>query len=163
MLTEKSNQLHEVQQSDVKRKIDLFVEEVFISDVLGNSREIEYVVKVDDKSWLMNGHFPGTSIIQCFCQGAMLLYYENNPDHDPEKNIFFLGDLKVKYRKPIFFNETVKFKIISRCYMGAVLLYEGECFLNGNIRCATISGSLSSKCRKTFLRLSGEESNVKYK
>lgn len=132
---------------DIEKKIGRFVKEIFVSGVQATPGEIRWQVRVDRDSWLMNDHFPGTSIIQCFFQGAMLLYWENKPDFDPDNSLFFLGDLKIKYRRPIFLNDIVNFQIKNLCFMGGVLLFSGECFLEDGTKSATISGSLSSKPR----------------
>lgn len=137
--------------TDIDKKIGVFAKEIFIRDVKATDGEIECTVKVDNEAWLMNDHFPGTSIIQCFFQCAMLLFYENNKEFDPTKNLFFLGDLKVKYKRPIFLNDVVRVTMKKVCFMSGVLLYEGECFIEDK-KCTTISGSLASKPRTVVIK-----------
>ncbi len=137
--------------NDIEKKIGVFVKEVFVQDVLINKESASCSLEVDKKDWLMNDHFPGTCLIQCFFQAAMLLYYENNELFDPKKELFFLGDLKVKYRSPVLLNDVVDFRVNCTTYTYGILLFSGEGVLkNGKKLCVKLSGSLASKPRSSI-------------
>ena len=102
--------------NQINQQISSFVKELFIQDVSVSEKSVLCVLEANKKDWLMNDHFPGMSLIQCFIQGAMLLYCENNKLFNQEKDLFFLGDLKVKFRAPVFINNVVKFRICALTY-----------------------------------------------
>ncbi len=137
--------------NQINQQISSFVKELFIQDVSVSEKSVLCVLEANKKDWLMNDHFPGMSLIQCFIQGAMLLYCENNKLFNQEKDLFFLGDLKVKFRAPVFINNVVKFRICSLTYTSGVLLFNGEGTLeDSNKLCVKIRGSLSSKSRSSL-------------
>jgi hypothetical protein len=134
-------------KEDVRVRLTKFSKEIFVDDVEADCNTICYVVRVNVPEWLMNEHFPGTSIIQCFYQGAQLLFYENDTDFDPSESLFFSGGIKVKFLNPIFEGHVVTFKLNCECFTRNVLLFEGVCVDPCDKTYAKASGSLSSKKR----------------
>ncbi|MEO5379079.1 MAG: hypothetical protein H7832_15060 [Magnetococcus sp. DMHC-6] len=131
-------------------KIGTFVHEIFIENVFVSTDAIEYAVNISRSDQLMNDHFPGTSIIQCFLQGAMLLFYENQTFFDPNKDLFFLGGVRIKYLKPILLGHYVKFRLSNIKYVHNILLFEAKSLDTAGKIYARCSGSLSSKSRKSM-------------
>lgn len=146
--------MRELNSDQVEARISRFVRETFVRDVSADEKAIAYSVHVLKPEWLMNDHFPGTSIIQCFFQGAMLLFCENQPAFDPEKSMFFLGGIKIKFLKPIFLNARIKFSLERTAFTSNVLLFEGNCTDESGTTYARISGSLSIKDRASVLEAS---------
>lgn len=146
--------MHKVCSDHVQARISRFVRETFVGDVSADANAVAYSVDVRNPEWLMNDHFPGTSIIQSFFQGAMLLFCENQPTFDPDKSMFFLGGIKIKFMKPIFLGAHVKFSLACTAFTSNVLLFEGSCIDNSGKTYARISGSLSIKDRANILEAS---------
>jgi 3-hydroxymyristoyl/3-hydroxydecanoyl-(acyl carrier protein) dehydratase len=134
-------------REEVEVKLSRFAKEIFINDVKTDRDAISYVVNVNNPEWLTNDHLPGTSIIQCFHQGAELLFYENNEDFDPQESMFFAGDIRIKFLKPIFEGHVVTFNVRCERFMANVLLFRGSCVDSSGKAYARASGSLSSKKR----------------
>lgn len=134
-------------QEDVEARLGRFTKEIFVSAVEVDSHVISYMVDVNNPDWILNDHFPGTSIIQCFYQGAQLLFYENDEHFDPAESLFFSGGIKVKFLNPIFEGHQVSFKVSCERFMQNVLLFEGVCVDPFGKAYAKASGSLSSKKR----------------
>lgn len=134
-------------QSDVEAKLRPFAKEIFVSDVTANPNTVTYIVNVNNPEWLLNDHFPGVSIIQCFFQGAMLMFYEHDSQFNPQTHLFFAGGVKAKFLKPIFEGHQVRFNLICERFVQNVLLFEGVCVNAKGESYAKASGSLSSKPR----------------
>jgi 3-hydroxymyristoyl/3-hydroxydecanoyl-(acyl carrier protein) dehydratase len=139
--------LQVITQSDVEAKLRPFAKEIFVSNVTASPNAVTYSVNVNNPEWLLNDHFPGVSIIQCFFQGAMLMFYEHDRQFDPEVSLFFAGGIKVKFLKPIFEGYQVTFNLACERFMQNVLLFEGVCVNASGEAYAKASGSLSSKPR----------------
>lgn len=146
--------MRELNSDQVEARISRFVRETFVRDIRSDEKDITYSVLVQKPEWLMNDHFPGTSIIQCFFQGAMLLFCENQPTFDPEKSMFFLGGIKIKFMKPIFLNARINFSLDRTAFTSNVLLFEGNCTDENGAAYARITGSLSIKDRASVLEAS---------
>ncbi|WAL59269.1 hotdog family protein [Thermocoleostomius sinensis] len=136
-----------ITQSDVEAKLRPFAKEIFVSDVTADPGTVAYSVEVNNPEWLLNDHFPGVSIIQCFFQGAMLMFYEHDRHFDPQMSLFFAGGIKIKFLKPIFEGYQVVFTLTCERFVQNVLLFEGVCVNSNGEAYAKASGSLSSKPR----------------
>lgn len=134
-------------RDSIEAKLGQFAREIFIDSVKADRSSVSYIVNVSNSEWLMNDHFPGTSIIQCFYQGAMLLFYENDESFDPQESLFFAGGIKVKFLQPIFKGDLVKFSVNCERFVQNVLLFEATCVDACGKAYAKASGSLSSKKR----------------
>lgn len=136
-----------IEQTSVQQKIGSFVNEVFFQSASLNQEQVRFNVEVTHERWLMNDHFPGLSIIQCFFQGAMLLFQEHQPEFDARQSLFFLGGVKVKFLRPILLGDTVSFQVDAVKFSNNILLFGGNGVTADGRPYARISGSLSSKER----------------
>lgn len=134
-------------RKEIEAKLGKFSKPIFVDDVKADRNAISYVVKINNPEWIMNDHFSGINIIQCFSQGAQLLFYEHDKSFDSQENLFFLGGFKVKFLKPIFEGSLVRFKLNCDRFMQNVLLFGGSCVDGDGKAYARASGSLTSKKR----------------
>jgi hypothetical protein len=132
--------------ADIEAKLKPFTKEIFVESVEADHTIVSYFVTITDQR-LLNDHFPGVSIIQCFFQGAMLMFYENDVQFDPEISLFLAGGLKIKFLNPIFAGNRVSFQVKNRGFINDALLFEGMCVNPVGEAYANASGSLSSKLR----------------
>lgn len=133
--------------NSVAAVIGRFVRETFVGNVMADEQGVDYIVDVHKPEWLLNDHFPGTSIVQGFFQGAMLLYAQNEPTFNPEERMFFLGGIRVKFVKPIFLGDRVKFVVTRTTFANGVLLFDARCTDAAGKAYARMSGSLATKSR----------------
>lgn len=136
-----------IDQSFIQLKIGRFVKEGFFKSASLNQEQVCFKVEVIHENWLMNEHFPGVSIIQCFFQGAMLLFQEHQPEFDAQLKLFFLGGIKVKFLRPILLGDIVSFNVDTIKFSNNILLFSGNGVSDGGLAYAKISGSLSSSNR----------------
>lgn len=146
-------------QEDLEAKLGNFTKEIFIDNAQGDANVISCTVNVTNPEWIMNDHFPGTSIIQCFYQGAQLLFYENDESFDPQESLFFSGGIKVKFLTPIFEGYRIIFNLSCERFTQNILLFEGVCVDSRDRVYAKASGSLSSKKRSEVAIQKARSSN----